>query len=133
MKKLDTKTNLFASICATLMIGAMAVSAREISDYDMIMPRFGGRTVTDSLYKTNQSRGVNNNTSIGGGYTMHCAIFRGDAQMTHTYSAGSGDRIYLNYNSPSDAEGSNLRLGGWTGFATYVKVQTSGSWSPDEY
>ena len=51
MKKPDTKTKLFASICATLMIGAMAVSAREISDYDMIMPRFGGRTVTDSLYK----------------------------------------------------------------------------------
>ena len=45
---------------------------------------------------------------------MHCAIYRGENKMTSTYSVGSGDRIYLNYNSPSDAQGSNLRLGGWT-------------------
>jgi hypothetical protein len=41
--------------------------------------------------------------------------------------------LYHSNIKSKDAEGSNLRLGGWTGFATYVKVQTSGSWSSDEY
>ena len=47
------------------------VSAREIDTYNLIMPRFGGITKTDSLYKSNQSSAVNNNTYVGGGYTMH--------------------------------------------------------------
>lgn len=132
MKKMNIKIKLLSSVCAMLMMGTMMVSARNIDEYDMIMPRFGRVTKTDSLYKTNQSRAVNNNTSVGGGYTMHCAIYRGEDKMTPTYSAGSGDRIYLGYNDPSDAKGSYLRLGGWTGLSTYVKVQTSGSWSPDE-
>jgi len=133
VRKTNVKTKLFAGVCAMLMMGTMVVSARNIANYDMIMPRFGGVTKTDSLYKTNQSRAVNNNTSVGGDYTMHCAIYRGGDKMTSTHSAGSGDRIYLDYNSPSNAEGSNLKLGGWTGLTTYVKVQTRGSWSPDEY
>lgn len=129
----NMKTKLFAGVCGMLMMGTMVVSARNIANYDITMPRFGGVTKTDSLYKTNQSRAVNNNTAVGGDYTMHCAIYRGENKMTSTYSASSGDRIYLSYNSPSDAEGSNLKLGGWTGLTTYVKVQTRGSWSPDEY
>lgn len=133
MRKTNIKTKLFAGVCAMLMMGTMVVSARNVANYDMIMPRFGGVIKTDSLYKTNQTRAVNNNTSIGGGYTMHCAIYRGGNKMTSTYLVGSGDRIYLDYNSPSDAEGSKLKLGGWTRLFTYVKVQTSGSWSPDEY
>ncbi|HFZ6943048.1 TPA: hypothetical protein ACGMLK_000102 [Streptococcus agalactiae] len=133
MNKINIKTKLFAGVCAMLLMGTTVVSAREVDTYNLIMPRFGGITKTDSLYKSNQSRAVNNNTSVGGGYTMHSAIYRGENKMTSTYSAGSGDRIYLNYNSPSDAQGSNLRLGGWTGLSTYVKVQTTGSWSPDEY
>ena len=40
--------------------------------------------------------------------------------------------LYHSNIKSKDAEGSNLRLGGWTGFVTYVKVQTSGSWSSDE-
>lgn len=67
MRKTNIKTKLFAGVCAMLMMGTMVVSARNIADYDMIMPRFGGVTKTDSLYKTNQSRAVNNNTSVGGG------------------------------------------------------------------
>lgn len=79
-------------------------------------------------------KGVNINLKRykNGDYSMHCAIYRGENKMTKTYTAHSGDRIYLNYNSPSDAEGSRLKLGAWTGISVYVKVQTSGSWSPDE-
>lgn len=132
MKKNSIKSILFTSICSMLMVGTMAVSAREVSEYDLIMPRFGGVTKTDSIYKTNQSRGVNNNSYVGGGYTMHCAIYRGENKMTSTHSAGSGDKVHLDYDSPSDAKGSQLKLGAWTGFTTYVKVQTRGSWSPDE-
>ncbi len=132
MSKSTVKTRLFAGVCAMLMMGTMTVSARNIADYNLTMPRLGGVTKTDSLYKTSQTRGVNNNTSVGGGYTMHCAIYKGEDKVTATHSAGSGDRIYIKYNDPASAENCNLKLGAWTGLSTYVKVQTSGSWSPDE-
>lgn len=132
MKKVSTKSKMLITACTVLILGTTVVSAREISDYDMIMPRFGGVTYTDTLLKDNQSRAVNNNTSVGGGYTMNCAIYRGNDKLTGDRSAGSGDRIYISYKNPSNDVGTRVKLGCWTSLGSHVKVQTRGSWSPDE-
>ena len=124
---------MILSICLILVMSTMYISARSVGSYDITMKRFGGVSYTDSLYKENQSRAVNNNTYIGGGYSMGCAIYRGETRISEIRTIYMGDRVYLNYHAPSDAEHSRVRLGAWSKITTYVKVQTQGTWSPDEY
>lgn len=75
---------------------------------------------------------MNNNSYVGGGYTMHCAIYRVKIKWLLLILLVVVIRFTSDYDSPSDAKGSQLKLGALTGFTTYVKVQTRGSWSPDE-
>lgn len=133
---LGKKARLASILCALFMMCSMAisVSARNVADYNLTMPRLGGKIYTSSLKKTGTTKAVNNNTSIGGGYTMHCAIYKASdsSKMSSTKSCGSGDRILIPYNDASSAKGVNVKMGAWTSLTTGVKVQTSGSWSPDE-
>lgn len=125
----------YSAVALALMLfigGATFVSARNIAEYDVVMPRFGGATYTDTLTKTNQSRAVNNNGYIGGGYKMNCAVYWGSDKITEDYSLTSGSRILIPYNEAYNFVDSNVKLGMWTGLTTYVKVAASGSWSPDE-
>jgi len=100
------KTTIAALFLFVVMLAAGAAYAREIHDYNLIVPRFHGKDVTSThLHKVNGSKGVDNNTSIGGGYTQEAAMFRGgtDADPTSARqvgpwkSIGSGDRILLSY------------------------------------
>lgn len=130
-----SKTRFAVLLFSVFVItGSMLVSARHIGNYDMIMPRGGGISYTDSLTKTGTTRAVNNNTSIGGGYTMHCAIYKNSdsSKLSSTKICGSGDRVMIDYNNASSANGMSVKMGGWTSLTTTVKVQTSGTWSPDE-
>lgn len=130
----NSKARMFCAMCAVFVLGSVAASARNIDDYSVIMPRFGSTVMTGKLLKTSQTRGVNNNTSIGGNYSMKCAIYKSGttSKLTSEKTVGSGDRVYLNYNSPSSAKGMNVQMGCKTGLSTTVNVQASGSWSPDE-
>ena len=112
----------------------VSVSARNVADYSLTMPRLGGKIYTNSLKKTGTTKAVNNNTSIGGGYTMRFAIYKASnsSKMSSTKSCGSGDRVLISYNDASSAKGVKVKMGAWTSLTTTVKVQTSGSWSPDE-
>ena len=132
MNRISTKVKMLVVLCAAFMLCSTVAYAREIANYNMIIPRFGGVTYTDTLLKDNQSRAVNNNTSVGGGYTMNCAIYRGNDKLTGTFSANSGDRILLKYNNPANDVGTRVKMGAWTSLFTTVKVQATGSWSPDE-
>lgn len=132
MKKFVKHT--VAALALMLFIGGTTyVSARNIDDYDVVMPRFGRGAYTDTLTKTNQSRAVNNNEAIGGGYTMNCAIYWNNQKITGNNKLTSGSRILIPYNEAYNFVGSKVKLGMWTGLTTYVKVSASGSWSPDEY
>lgn len=77
----------------------------------MTIPRFGGVTYTDTLLKDNQSKAVNNSTSVGSGYTMNCAIYRGKDKLTCTFSANNGDRILLKYTNPANDVGTRVKMG----------------------
>ncbi len=129
------KQKVMLIMCVVFVMATMAVSAvsRKIDDYDMIMPRFGKRIYTDSLQKVSQTRGVNNNIVVGGGYAMNCAIFDTNNRiLTNAKKVKSGDRVYLNYKVPDNNLKKFVKLGGWTGLTKIVKVQTRGTWSPDE-
>lgn len=111
-----------------------ASSDRAVADYNLVIPRFGLSTnYTDTEVKVGTSSAVNNNTSIGGGYDLNCAIFNtANSQMTKTKSFNSGNRVLLNYNDAASAKGVKCKLGIWSDLTTAVKVQVSGSWSPDD-
>lgn len=131
VKKITAK--LLTLIMAFTMLSSVAY-ARNIGNYDLIIPRFGAMNYSSPLKKTDATRAVNNNTSIGGGYTLNCAIYKSsdNSKMSGTKSFSSGDRIYISYNDASSAKGQNVKLGIWSSLTTTVKVQASGSWSPDE-
>ncbi|MDO8963836.1 MAG: hypothetical protein Q7W30_05005 [Coriobacteriia bacterium] len=126
---------LVASVAfvAVLAIAGSAF-ARTIASYDLVVPRLGGTVYTGSLTKVNYSRGVDNNTSNGAGYSMYTAIYHpSTTRVTPSYGLASGSRILISYNAGQNMPGTGYRLGHTNKLTTIVNVQSSGSWSPDEY
>ena len=124
----------FAALVVVIVLAATGVAyARSIASYNLIVPKFGGTAYTGNLTKVNGSRGVDNNTANGAGYTLNTAIFRGSTRVTPTQGLPSGSRVILAYNSGQNLAGTGYRLAHSTSWTTYVDVQSRGSWSPDEY
>ncbi len=73
MKKFNSVL-AFVVFVAVLAVAGSAF-ARYIGSYDLIVPRLGGTAYSGTLTKVNYSRGVDNNTSNGAGYTMYSAIY----------------------------------------------------------
>ncbi len=119
---------------AISVLGAGVAYARYIASYDLIVPRFGGSAYTSPLTKVNYSRGVDNNTSIGGGKRVYSAIYRGTTtQVSPKQLISSGSRVLHSYYSGQNQPGTGYRLGHTTVWHEPVQVQTRGSWSPDEH
>lgn len=132
MKKSQLALVLIA-LASTLAIAAVA-QARYIANYDLIVPKIGGSAYTSTLTKVNTSRGVDNNTSHGGGYTMSTAIYRPTTtRVTPKFDIASGSRVVITYNAGQNVATTGFRLGHTNKLTTLVNVQSRGSWSPDEY
>ncbi len=122
-------------VCALAIsvLGAGVAYARHIASYDLIVPRFGSAVAyTHPLTKVNYSRGVDNNRSIGGGRSMYSAIYRGTRQVTPRRLISSGSRVLHSYYSGQNQPGTGYRLGHRSRFTEPYRIQTRGSWSPDE-
>lgn len=125
-------------LVALLAMAGAAYAHRQIHDYDLTVPRLGGKDVTSTaLQKYHYTKGVDHNETIGGGKTQFAAMFRGSsptlsAQIGPWKGIGSGDRILLSYDEGQNMPGSNYRLGHKSHIYTLVAVQATGSWSPDE-
>lgn len=131
IKKSVALLTLSASL---VLLGTSLAFARNIESYDLIVPRVGGTDYTNPTAKVNSSRGVDNNTSIGGGYVQYTAIYRGTTtQVTQQAEIRSGSRVTLPYNSGQNQPGTGYRLGHTNKLTTLVRVQARGTWSPDEY
>ncbi len=132
MKKFNSVL-AFVVFVAVLAVAGSAF-ARYIGSYDLIVPRLGGTAYSGTLTKVNYSRGVDNNTSNGAGYTMYSAIYHpSTTRVTPSYSLPSGARILLSYNSGQNMPGTGYRLGHTNKLTTIVNVESIGTWSPDEY
>lgn len=135
VKNLKKKAAIaMAAMMCAFMGTTGVVSARTIGSYDLVIPSFGlSKNYTDTEVKSGTTRAVNNNTSVGGGYDLKCAVFNtANSQMTETKKFSSGDRVLIDYNNSSSAKGVKCKLGIWSDLTTTVKVQARGSWSPDE-
>lgn len=110
------------------------VFARYISGYNVTLPRWGSRE-TGNLLKVNYTCGINNNSSIGGGKKLYTAIrhaYRG-SDVTETSAIGSRERVRLRYRGGAQPYvGARTTLAISSGTTTWVRVECSGSWSPDE-
>jgi hypothetical protein len=127
------KTTAVLVFTAAILSAAGVAQARNIGSYDLIVPRFGGRAYSSTLSKVNSSRGVDNNTSNGGGYTLYTAIYRSSrSRVTPKYALPTGARIVIPYKSGQNLPGKGYRLCHQTKLTTAVNVQSRGSWSPDE-
>lgn len=125
-----------------LFLGAMviamfspAILAREIASYGLVLPRIGAST-TGWLTKTNASGAVNNNESTGGGKNLNTAIRNAysNTDITPTYNLSSGSRIIMDYNGGGRHYiYSNTTLALASQFGNLVKIQTQGTWSPDQW
>jgi endonuclease I len=126
---------LFVIALSVAFVGISIPSfARQVASYNITTPRQGSIT-TGSLTKANSSRGVHNNTAIGGNKRINTSIRRrsNNADITPSYNMGAGSRILLNYSGGGSAyRGVNTTLGVATPITTTVQVQAQGSWSPDE-
>ncbi|MBT9283074.1 MAG: hypothetical protein KM312_10815 [Hydrogenibacillus schlegelii] len=133
--RIANKLMLFLVISFSLIMLVKSIAlARNIERYDLIIPPFGQTAFTAPTSKVNYSRGVDNNSSIGGGYAQYTAIYRGNTlQVTEKVEIRSGDRVLLPYLPGQNLPGEGYRLGHTSKLTTYVRVQAQGTWSPDEY
>lgn len=132
MKKL--KNMFIITLIASVLGVSVPVFARQIAGYNVTIPRQGSMT-TGSLKKETNSRGVNNNTAVGGNKRINTAIRRksNNKDITPAYNMGAGTRIFLSYSGGGSAyNGTNTTLAVATPVSTVVSVQAQGSWSPDE-
>lgn len=115
-------------------IPVLANSGKTIKSYNIILPRIGNST-TGNIIKVNKSAGINNNQSIGGGKTLNTSIKRASngSDITPSLKIGSGSRVAFNYNGGnSNYVGANTKLSMASGLLNVVRIQTQGSWSPDD-
>lgn len=122
-----------AAALALSVLGIGVAYARYIASYDLIVPRLGGTAFTYPLTKVNYSRGVDNNTVVGGDYKVYSAIYRETTRITDKKLISDGDRVLHSYYSGQNQPGTGYRLGHTNQLLTPVRVQTLGTWSPDEY
>ncbi|MFA9414795.1 MULTISPECIES: hypothetical protein [unclassified Streptococcus] len=133
MKDILKKSSITALAIVGIGVVISQVSARQIGDYDVTIPRFGNITTT-TLYKENHTNGVHQNDAIGGNKRINTSIqlSRTGADITGSYQMGPGDVIYMPYHGGAGAYiGSGTKLSIATPVSTVVKVQAQGSWSPD--
>ncbi|MBT9142346.1 MAG: hypothetical protein DDT29_00740 [Dehalococcoidia bacterium] len=114
-----------------VLLGFSIVFARNIASYDLIVQPFNQTTFTEPLTKVSASSGVDNNTSIGGGYKHRTAIYRGLDRVTEQVVITSGSRVILGFLPGQNLPGTGYRLGHTSGLRTFVRVQALGTWSPD--
>jgi len=117
---------------AISVLGAGVAYARHIASYDMIVPRFGGAAFTSPLEKLNTSRAVDNNTSIGGNKRVWSSITRGVTNVSFFVWLTSGERVLHSYRPGMNVPGTGYRLRHHSDLLEPVRIQTRGSWSPDE-
>ncbi|HEM4449013.1 TPA: hypothetical protein U1Y82_001811 [Streptococcus suis] len=131
--RLSIKKPIIVAI-ALLGLVSPTVFSRGVLDYSMVLPRIGS-TTTGSIVKVTHSRGVNRNDSTGDGKTLNTSIrnYHSGSDITPTYSLPSGARVLMSYHgSGSHYVNETTTLGLATQFGNTVRVQTTGSWSPDE-
>lgn len=133
MKKRVKKLIVAFALTISFMGASYMSSARNIGGYSTNLERFGVVAYTDSLQKTNQSRAVNNNDYVGGGYNMFSVISRDGQDLTDEVKQKSGDRVMLVYNAPWNEVGNYVKLKYYSHWTDYVRIHVEGSWSPDEY
>jgi len=126
-------TAVIAVALALSILGIGVAYARYIASYDLIVPRLGGTAFTNPLTKVNYSRGVDNNKTVGGDYKVYSAIYRNTTRVTDKKLISDGDRVLHSYYSGQNQPGTGYRLGHTNQLLTPVRVQTTGTWSPDEY
>jgi len=117
---------------AISVLGAGVAYARYIASYDMIVPRFGGSAYTSPLTKVNTSRAVDNNTSIGGNKRVWSSISRGTTNVSYFVWLSSGQRVLHSYRPNQNVPTTGYRLRHHSDLLEPVRIQTRGSWSPDE-
>lgn len=108
--------------------------AREIKSYDVTIPKFGSIT-TGEIKKVDLTKGVHNNTAIGGNKRINTSIRKAsnNSDITPSYNMGPGDRILMSYSGGASAyKGTKTTLALSTPLTTVVSVDSQGSWSPDE-
>lgn len=132
MNKILTASTIFV-ITAGLGISASAVS-RTVRGYNVTLPRQGAST-SGYAVKANNSKGINNNSAIGGNKHLNTAIRRtsNNTDITPVYTLTPGSRIALNYKGGGSAyRGAGTTLSLSSKLGNLVRIQAQGSWSPDE-
>ena len=133
MKCIIKKSLVLISLLALFTIWTNASSARTIENYNFNLPRFVSSSQTNSVKKTSATSAVNNNSFIGGNYTMYSRMYaaRDGSFISGERTQKSGDRIYIKYYDAESEKGNYVFSRMWTGWTVRVKVIARGTWSPD--
>ena len=123
---------LVAFALAVSVLGIGVAYARNIAYYDLIVPRLGGSAYTSPLTKVGTSRAVDNNTSIGGGKRVWSSISRGTTTVSYFVWMSSGERVLHDYRPGQNVPTTGYRVRHMSDLLEPVRIQTRGTWSPDE-
>lgn len=115
-----------------MALGDIVYAARTVKSYDAIVPGTGSY-YSGTVKKSNTSKAVNNNKSIGGGKRLLTSATNANNNViTKEYDISSGSRIVMAYKSGKNKKGSQVRLKMKTPLSVWVDVRAKGTWSPDQ-